>query len=99
MAIHGKYGLHLPLYRQIKEFERLVIEGLSEGVMCNWMRAAADAMEPLWKAMHGLLLESPALHVDETPVRCLKASVTKGTMEHGRKRGRQGEPLPRTHEP
>ena len=80
MAIHGKYALHLPLYRQIKEFERLGIEGLSEGVLCNWMRAAADALEPLWKAMHGLLLESPALHVDETPVRCLKASVTKGTM-------------------
>ena len=37
-------------------------------------------MELLWKAMHGLLPESPALHVDETPVRCLKASVTKGTM-------------------
>lgn len=60
MAIHGKYALHLPLYRQIKEFERLGIEGLSEGVLCNWMRAAADALEPLWKAMHGLLLESPA---------------------------------------
>ena len=80
MAIHGKYVLHLPLYRQIKEFERLGIEGLSEGVMCNWMRASADSMEGMWMAMHGQLLESPALHVDETPVRCLKASVTKGTM-------------------
>ena len=68
MPIHGKYGLHLPLYRQIKEFERLGIERLCERVLCNWMRAGADAMEPLWKAMHGLLLESPTLHVDETEI-------------------------------
>ena len=31
MSIHGKYGLHLPRYRQIKGFERLGIKGLREG--------------------------------------------------------------------
>ena len=46
LALHNKYSLHLPLYRQIKEFERIGLEGLSEGVLCNWVRAAADALEP-----------------------------------------------------
>lgn len=79
-AVHQKYTLHLPLYRQIKEFERIGLGGLSEGVMCNWMRAAADALEPLWRAMHEQLLDSKALHVDETPVRCLKSDKTNGYM-------------------
>ena len=48
MAIHSKYALHLPLYRQIKEFERLGIEGLSEGVLCNGKRC----MGCCWKARH-----------------------------------------------
>ena len=79
-VIHGKFNLHLPLYRQIKELERQGLEGASEGVLCNWMRAGANALEPLWKAKHGLMLESEALHVDETPIRCLKAPVHNGTM-------------------
>ena len=27
LAIHNKYSFHLPLYRQIKEFERIGLEG------------------------------------------------------------------------
>ena len=80
LAIHNKYSLHLPLYRQIKEFERIGLEGLSEGVLCNWVRATADALEPLWKARHELLLDSSALHIDETPIRCLKSDKTNGYM-------------------
>ena len=79
-VIHGKFNLHLPLYRQIKELERQGLEGASEGVLCNWMRAGANALEPLWKAKHGLMLGSEALHVDETPIRCLKSTVHNGTM-------------------
>ena len=80
LAIHNKYSLHLPLYRQIKEFERIGLEGLSEGVLCNWVRAAADALEPLWKAQHEFMLDSAALHIDETPIRCLKSDKTNGYM-------------------
>ena len=80
LALHNKYSLHLPLYRQIKEFERIGLEGLSEGVLCNWVRAAADALEPLWKAQHEFMLDSAALHIDETPIRCLKSDKTNGYM-------------------
>ncbi len=80
LALHNKYSLHLPLYRQIKEFERIGLEGLSEGVLCNWVRAAADALEPLWKAQHEFMLDSAALHIDETPIRCLKSDKINGYM-------------------
>lgn len=61
LALHNKYSLHLPLYRQIKEFERIGLHGLSGGVLCNWVRAVAEELEPLWKAHHELLLDSEAL--------------------------------------
>ncbi len=72
--------LHLPFYRQINEFERLGLIGLTESVLCNWVRAAATKLEHLWLVMHNLMLGSEALHVDETPVRCLKGTVHNGTM-------------------
>lgn len=80
LALHNKYSLHLPLYRQIKELERIGLQGVSEGVLCNWVRAAADALEPIWKAQHELMLDAAALHIDETPIRCLKSDKTNGYM-------------------
>lgn len=80
LALHNKYSLHLPLYRQIKELERIGRQGVSEGVLCNWVRAAADALEPVWKAQHELMLDAAALHIDDTPIRCLKSDKTNGYM-------------------
>lgn len=79
MDIRGKYALHLPLHLQIKEFECLEIDRLSDRILRSRMRVAAEAMEPLRMAMHGLLLKSRALREDETLGRSLKASLTKGT--------------------
>lgn len=67
LALHNKYSLHLPLYRQIKELERIGLQGVSEGVLCNWVRAAADALEPVWKALHELMLDAAPLHIDDSP--------------------------------
>ena len=80
LALHNKYSLHLPLYRQINELERIGLQGVSEGVLCNWVRAAADALEPVWKAQHELMLDAAALHIDESPIRCLKSDKTNGYM-------------------
>lgn len=77
---HGKYCLHLPLYRQLRELERMGLHGLTEPLACHWIRAVADALLPLYRAMHAELLESPALHVDETPVRRLKGANKNGYM-------------------
>lgn len=80
LALHNKYSLHLPLYRRINELERIGLQGVSEGVLCNRVRAAADALEPVRKAQHELMLDAAALHIDETPIRCLKSDKTNGYM-------------------
>ena len=79
MAIHGKYALHLPLYRQIKEFEsghrraqrRRAVQLDASRHRC--VRAAVES--DAWAAAG-----KPGTARGRNPVRCLKASVTKGTM-------------------
>lgn len=43
---HGKYCLHLPLYRQLRELERMGLHGLTEALACHWIHAAADWLDP-----------------------------------------------------
>ena len=79
-VLHSKFCLHLPFYRMIKELERMGLSGLDEATVCNWHKAAADAIRPIWKALHRELLASEVLHVDETPFRCLRAGKRYGYM-------------------
>ena len=79
-VLHSKFCLHLPFYRMIKELERMGLSGLDEATVCNWHKAAADALRPIWKALHRELLESEVLHVDETPFRCLRSEKKYGYM-------------------
>ena len=79
-VLHSKFCLHLPFYRMIQELERMGLSGLDEATVCNWHKAAADALRPIWKALHRELLESEVLHVDETPFRCLRSEKKYGYM-------------------
>ena len=49
LALHNKYSLHLPFYRQIKELERIGLQGVSDGVLCNWVRAPQMRWNPSGK--------------------------------------------------
>lgn len=79
-CVYDKYIQHLPLYRQIKDFQRLGLHNVSEGNLCHWTTSAAGHLEPLWRKMHELVLQSPCLHADETPVRRLKGNNRQGYM-------------------
>ena len=79
-VLHSKFCLHLPFYRMIQELERMGLRGLDEATVCNWHKAVADALRPIWKAMHSELLDSEVLHVDETPFRCLRSGKKNGYM-------------------
>lgn len=79
-CVYDKYIQHLPLYRQIKDFQRLGLHNVSEGNLCHWTASAAGHLEPLWRKMHELVLQSPCLHADETPVRRLKGNKRQGYM-------------------
>ena len=79
-VLHSKFCLHMPFYRMIQELERMGLSGLDEATVCNWHKAVADALRPIWEAMHGELMDSAVLHVDETPFRCLRSDKKKGYM-------------------
>jgi transposase len=63
----SKYGDHLPLHRQEEIFRRQGVE-LPRQTMCDWMRACADLVSPLYELMKEQVLDSKALQTDDTPV-------------------------------
>jgi transposase len=66
----SKYADHLPLYRQEGIFRRHGVE-LPRQTTCDWMAVCADLLKPIWKAMHGLILQSKVIQTDDTPVTVL----------------------------
>lgn len=79
-VMHAKFCLFLPFYRIEKELERMGLYGVDDVLINNWHRAVSEALEPVYNSLHSLILESPALHIDETPFRCLKSSKKHGYM-------------------
>ena len=72
----SKYGDHLPLHRQAEIFRRQGVE-LSRQTMCDWMRAGADLVSPLYELMKQRVLESKALQTDDTPVPVLDPALPR----------------------
>jgi len=72
----SKYGDHLPLHRQEEIFQRQGVE-LSRQTMCDWMRACADLVSPLYELMKQRVLGSKALQTDDTPVPVLDAELPR----------------------
>jgi transposase len=66
--IVSKYVDHLPLYRLERVYER---QGyfLPRSTLCDWLAASADALTPLYTLMVSVVLQSRALHTDDTPVK------------------------------
>ena len=71
-----KYVHHLPLYRQQSILGR---EGLalSRKTTCDWVMAAATALQPIQQALRRLILDTGVVQIDDTPVRC------QGPKGHG----------------
>ncbi|WP_235802096.1 IS66 family transposase [Ureibacillus massiliensis] len=75
--IYDKFIQYLPLYRQVKEWERY---GLltNDKNLSNWViRAAEDWLLPVYKQMKNVLMEKSVLHVDETYAQIIKRSDGK----------------------
>jgi transposase len=79
----SKYGDHLPLHRQADIFRRQGVE-LSRQTMCDWMRACADLVSPLYELMKHRVLGSKAVQTDDTPVPVLDPALPR--TRTGRKR-------------
>jgi len=63
----SKYADHLPLARQEGMFRRQGVE-LARSTMCDWMRACAELIVPLYQLMKHQVLCSKAVQTDDTPV-------------------------------
>ena len=75
-TVLSKYGDHLPLYRQEDIVARSGIF-LRRSTLCDWIAAAAVLLEPLYRRMVELVLESHVLHTDDTSVKLLDPREAK----------------------
>jgi transposase len=75
-VITSKYGDHLPLYRLEGIFRRQGLE-LSRKTMCDWMAISAELLEPIYKRMHQLVLQSKVIGTDDTTVPVLDPTLGK----------------------
>ena len=66
--IVSKYTDHMPLHRLQGAYER---QGcfLHRSTLCDWLGACADLLRPLYDLMVSVVLQSQALHTDDTTVK------------------------------
>ena len=76
-VIYDKFVQYLPLYRQVKEWDRY---GLltNDKNLSNWViRAAHDWLWPLYERLKRFMLAKSIIHVDETPGQIINRSDGK----------------------
>jgi transposase len=66
--IVSKYVDHLPLHRLERVYERQGLF-LHRSTLCDWMAACAQVLRPLYERLVAIVLQSKALHTDDTPVK------------------------------
>jgi hypothetical protein len=78
-VLSSKYADHLPLHRLEGIFKRNGID-LSRRTMCDWVKASAKLLQPLYEAMKCDTLDSSVVCTDDTPV-----PVQDGSRDRTRK--------------
>jgi transposase len=78
----SKYVDHLPLYRLEKMSGRWGA-AISRQTMVEWIRLAAEWLEPLYRCMHRELLAGGYVQADETPVKCNDPDEKRGGTSLG----------------
>ena len=66
--IVSKYVDHLPLHRLERSYERQGLF-LPRSTLCDWLAACAQLLRPLYERLVAVVLQSRALHTDDTPVK------------------------------
>lgn len=64
----SKFVDHLPLYRLERIYERQGVF-LPRSTTCDWLAACAELLRPLYAHLVAVLLQSRALHTDDTPIK------------------------------
>jgi transposase len=69
-VVVSKFADHLPLYRLEDILTRHGVH-LARSTLCDWVRNAAELLEPLAELQKTLVLQSPIIWTDDTPVTVL----------------------------
>lgn len=69
-SVVGKYGDHLPLYRQEEILARSGVI-IRRSTLCNWIASASTLLEPIHRRMAERVLRSRVIHTDDTSVKQL----------------------------
>jgi transposase len=69
-VVVSKFADHLPLYRLEDILTRHGVY-LARSTLCDWVRNAAELLEPLAELQKALVLQSPVIWTDDTPVTVL----------------------------
>ena len=81
MLLLDKYVDHMPLYRQLKKYERLGVK-LSDSTVGNWVAESIKLLEYLHEELVERVKKSKYLQADETPIKVLDKDK-KGTTHRG----------------
>ena len=81
MLLLDKYVDHLPLYRQLKKYERLGVK-LSDATVGDWTAKTITLLETLYDELVKRVRKSKYLQADETPIQVLD-KLKKGTTHRG----------------
>lgn len=76
-----KYADALPLNRLEDIFKRHGVD-ITVSNMCDWVGVSADLLKPLVKRMHELIIQSPVINTDDTPIP-VKSKKRRGSTYNG----------------
>jgi len=77
----GKYGDHLPLYRQAEIYAREGVD-LSRSLLAQWVGQTTALLAPLTDALRAHVVAADVVHADDTPIPVLAPGL--GTTKTGR---------------
>jgi transposase len=66
-VITQKYEMHLPYYRQEKQFDHIGVH-ISRQDMSNWQQQAYEKLKPLFELLKETVKKGPVIQMDETTV-------------------------------
>lgn len=78
----SKYLDHLPLHRQEQMLGRWGAL-IPRASLCEWIRIAAEWLQPVYREMHTRLLAGDYLQADETPIKCHDPDAGRGAVGQG----------------
>ena len=70
-TVLSKFGDHMPLYRQEDIHSRLGMD-IRRSTLCGWLTQLAQLASPLVMRMKHLVLQSEAIHTDDTSIKMLQ---------------------------